>query len=130
MTEQLRGGDGPVGAVGSADWETVRALAARFEAAAAERGVVPPQSHVLQVLKIGEEFGEAAQAVIGATGSNPRKGRSHSWEDVHDEVCDVIITGMVALARMRPDAAAYFSSQLTLKSSRFLPAPPPPEDPA
>ncbi|RKT07789.1 hypothetical protein BX286_5858 [Streptomyces sp. 3211.6] len=148
MTDQLRGGAGPVepaarreavggravggGAVGGGGaesvWETVHALAARFEAAAAERGVVPPQSHVIQVLKIGEEFGEAAQAVIGATGSNPRKGRSHSWEDVHDEVCDVIITGMVALARMRPDAAAYFASQLALKAGRFLPGPAPVPD--
>ncbi|MFD8148897.1 MazG-like family protein [Streptomyces sp. NPDC059708] len=108
-----------------AAWETVRALAARFDAASAELGVVPPHSHVLQVLKIGEEFGEAAQAVIGATGTNPRKGRSHGWEDVHDEVCDVIITGMVALARMRPDAAEYFAGQLALKAGRFLPTPPP-----
>ncbi|MFF2197855.1 MazG-like family protein [Streptomyces sp. NPDC058157] len=143
MTDQLRGGDGPaegagpvarreaVGGAADSVWETVHALAARFEAAAAERGVVAPQSHVIQVLKIGEEFGEAAQAVIGATGSNPRKGRSHSWEDVHDEVCDVIITGMVALARMRPDAAAYFAGQLALKAGRFLPGPAPvPEDDA
>ncbi|MFF5706015.1 MazG-like family protein [Streptomyces sp. NPDC012794] len=105
----------------STSWDTVRALADRFEVAAAARGVHPPQSHLLQVLKIGEEFGEAAQAVIGATGSNPRKGYSHSWDDVHDEVCDVIITGMVALARMRPDAAAYFGDQLALKAARFLP---------
>ncbi|MEU3726360.1 MazG-like family protein [Streptomyces sp. NPDC031705] len=105
----------------SVSWDTVRALAAHFDASAAERGVRPPQSHVIQVLKIGEEFGEAAQAVIGASGSNPRKGRSHSWDDVHDEVCDVIITGMVTLARMRPDAADYFARQLALKSARFLP---------
>ncbi|MGW2667784.1 MazG-like family protein [Streptomyces sp. NPDC001272] len=115
MSEELR----PAGGA----WATIHALAARFEAAAAQRGVVPPESHVLQVLKIGEEFGEAAQAVIGATGSNPRKGRSHNWDDVHDEVCDVIITGMVALARMRPDAAEYFADQLALKAARFLPGP-------
>ncbi|MFF4645834.1 MazG-like family protein [Streptomyces sp. NPDC001389] len=127
MTQELRGADeGAASAAGgaAAPWETVRALAARFDAASAERGVVPPHSHVLQVLKIGEEFGEAAQAVIGATGTNPRKGHSHSWDDVHDEVCDVIITGMVALARMRPDAAEYFAGQLALKAGRFLPPDP------
>lgn len=102
-------------------WETIGALAARFDAADEEQGLRPEESHVLQVLKIGEEFGEAAQAVIGAKGTNPRKGRSHTWEDVHDEVCDVIITGMVALARMRPDAAAYFAGQLDLKAGKFLP---------
>ncbi|MFG2873509.1 MazG-like family protein [Streptomyces sp. NPDC048337] len=104
-------------------WDTISALADRFDAADAAQGLQPEESHLLQVLKIGEEFGEAAQAVIGAKGTNPRKGRSHSWEDVHDEVCDVIITGMVALARMRPDAAAYFTDQLRLKAGKFLPAP-------
>ncbi|MFJ4776784.1 MazG-like family protein [Streptomyces sp. NPDC088762] len=107
----------------TAPWDTITALAGRFDAADAEQGLRPEESHLLQVLKIGEEFGEAAQAVIGAKGTNPRKGRSHSWEDVHDEVCDVIITGMVALARMRPDAAAYFAGQLRLKAGKFLPAP-------
>lgn len=105
-----------------AAWDTITALAARFDVFDAEQGLRPEESHLLQVLKIGEEFGEAAQAVIGAKGTNPRKGRSHSWEDVHDEVCDVVITGMVALARMRPDAAAYFAGQLALKSAKFLPA--------
>ncbi|MEU8774341.1 MazG-like family protein [Streptomyces sp. NPDC048606] len=105
----------------TAPWDTIGALAARFDSADAALGVRPQESHVLQVLKIGEEFGEAAQAVIGATGTNPRKGRSHDWDDVHDEVCDVIITGMVALARMRPDAADYFAEQLALKAAKFLP---------
>lgn len=115
-----------------AAWATIDALAARFDACDAERGLRPEESHLLQVLKIGEEFGEAAQAVIGAKGANPRKGHSHSWQDVHDEVCDVVITGMVALARMRPDAAAYFAGQLARKAAVFLPdrgAPPPPQDP-
>ncbi|MFD7259802.1 MazG-like family protein [Streptomyces sp. NPDC059874] len=102
-------------------WDTINALADRFDASDAAQGLRPEESHVLQVLKIGEEFGEAAQAVIGAKGTNPRKGHSHSWEDVHDEVCDVIITGMVALARMRPDAAEYFAGQLRLKAGKFLP---------
>ncbi|MEU9374315.1 MazG-like family protein [Streptomyces sp. NPDC048255] len=107
----------------TAAWDTVVDLAACFDAADAERGMPPQESHILQVLKIGEEFGEAAQAVIGAKGTNPRKGHSHSWEDVHDEVCDVVITAMVALARMRPDAEEYFAAQLELKAGKFLPAP-------
>ncbi|MFD3549278.1 MazG-like family protein [Streptomyces sp. NPDC058655] len=111
-----------------APWDIISALAHRFDACDAEREIQPEESHLLQVLKIGEEFGEAAQAVIGARGTNPRKGHSHTWEDVHDEVCDVIITGMVALARMRPDAAAYFAGQLELKAGAFLsPSPPSPQ---
>ncbi|MGW1156861.1 MazG-like family protein [Streptomyces sp. NPDC002519] len=103
-------------------WSTITALAGRFNEADAARGVPAEEQHVLQVLKIGEEFGEAAQAVIGVKGTNPRKGTSHTWDDVHAEVADTVITGMVALARMRPDAAAYFAGQLKLKAARFLPA--------
>ncbi|MEU8589401.1 MazG-like family protein [Streptomyces sp. NPDC048664] len=101
-------------------WNTIRALAARFAETDAARGVTAEEQHVLQVLKIGEEFGEAAQAVIGVRGTNPRKGTSHTWQDVHAEVADTVITGMVALARMRTDAAEYLAAQLRLKSAAFL----------
>lgn len=40
---------------------------------------------LLRVLKLSEEVGEVAQAVIGATGQNPRKGVTHTWEDVEGE---------------------------------------------
>lgn len=101
-------------------WKTVGALAARFDEHDRERGLAHEESVTLQILKIGEEFGEAAQAVIGAKGTNPRKGNSHTWDDVEAEVADVIVTAMVALARMRPDAAAFFAERLRLKSDRFL----------
>ncbi|MFD9354257.1 MazG-like family protein [Streptomyces sp. NPDC060031] len=101
-------------------WKTIAALVARFDAHDRERGVAREESVTLQILKIGEEFGEAAQAVIGAKGSNPRKGNSHTWGDVEAEVADVIVTAMVALARMRPDAPAFFASHLEEKSRNFL----------
>ncbi|MFD0268365.1 MazG-like family protein [Streptomyces sp. NPDC127106] len=101
-------------------WKTIAALAATFDAHDRERGMPHEESVTLQILKIGEEFGEAAQAVIGAKGTNPRKGNSHGWDDVEAEVADVVITAMVALARMRPDAAGYFAEQLKLKAERFL----------
>ncbi|WP_183068960.1 MazG-like family protein [Streptomyces sp. gCLA4] len=105
----------------SETWETITALAGRFDAADAQQGMKPEESHILQVLKIGEEFGEAAQAVIGVKGTNPRKGTSHGWDDVHAEVADTAITALVALARMRPDAPAYFADQLKIKAAKFLP---------
>ncbi|WP_251055264.1 MazG-like family protein [Streptomyces sp. ISL-66] len=101
-------------------WKTIGALAARFDVHDRERGMGREESVTLQILKIGEEFGEAAQAVIGAKGTNPRKGHSHTWGDVEAEVADVIITAMVALARMRPDAPAYLAEHLREKSQRFL----------
>ncbi|MEV4502582.1 methyltransferase domain-containing protein [Streptomyces klenkii] len=78
------------------------------------------QRRVLQILKISEEAGEAAEAVIGALGQNPRKGFSHTWDDVQAEVCDVITTGMVALRRLSPDAAAVFTRHLTRIAERDL----------
>ncbi|QEV56575.1 hypothetical protein CP981_02435 [Streptomyces platensis] len=107
-------------------WDTVARLARRFNAHDDQRGLDAAQQWTLQVLKIAEETGEASQAVIGVRGTNPRKGDSHTWQDVHAEVADVIITGLVALARMRPDdAAPYLRRQLTAKAAKFLPPPSP-----
>lgn len=56
----------------------------------------------LRILKLAEEAGEVAQAWIGATGQNPRKGRTHEVEDVVVELCDVIVTAAVAIASLQP----------------------------
>ena len=85
-----------------ATWETIGRLAAWLD-----RGSeLPAQTKtILQILKITEEAGEVAEALIGVTGQNPRKGFSHSWQDVEGELCDVVITAMVALTRVNPEAA-------------------------
>ncbi|MEU0336673.1 MazG-like family protein [Streptomyces sp. NPDC006193] len=98
----------------------IRRLADTFSGHDTGNGLRPGEQWTLQVLKLTEEVGEAAQAVIGARGSNPRKGHSHTWEDVQDEVADVVITGMVALARMRPDAREHLIGLLARKAERFL----------
>ncbi|MGW5779637.1 MazG-like family protein [Streptomyces sp. NPDC003863] len=105
-------------------WDTIGSLAALFTHLDSERGLPSEEQWTLQVLKLSEEVGEAAQAVIGVRATNPRKGRSHSWEDVQEEVADAVITGMVTLARMRPDDAAEFlAGVLAEKSAKFLPGP-------
>src|ERR1700761_602395 len=53
-----------------------------------------------QLLKMSEEVGEAAEASLGMTGRNPRKGFSHTREDLAGEIADVIITAAVALVRL------------------------------
>jgi NTP pyrophosphatase (non-canonical NTP hydrolase) len=55
------------------------------------------EQYAIRLLKLAEEAGEAAQAFIGCTGQNPRKGFSHTRDDVASELCDVIITAAVAL---------------------------------
>ncbi|MEU3712080.1 MazG-like family protein [Streptomyces catenulae] len=102
---------------------TVERLARRFTAHDTARGLGAVEQWTLQVLKISEETGEAAQAVIGARGTNPRKAPG-SWDEVHAEVADVVITALVTLKRMRPDdAEEYLRHQLALKTANFLPDP-------
>ncbi|GAA2517406.1 MazG-like family protein [Streptomyces gobitricini] len=67
---------------------------------------------LLRVLKIGEEFGEVAEALHGVLGANPRKGNSHTWQDVEKELGDVIVTAMVALATITPDAENVLDARL------------------
>ncbi|MEU1279645.1 MazG-like family protein [Streptomyces sp. NPDC005805] len=91
-------------------WADVRRLVEWLDAEAVP---VPGETaRLLRVIKIGEEFGEVVEAVHGAMGANPRKGASHSWEDVHSELCDVIVTAMVALASLTPDAPGVLEARL------------------
>ncbi|MFE9672995.1 MazG-like family protein [Streptomyces sp. NPDC006259] len=96
-------------------WGTVDALRAWLDAAEPAAG---REGLLLRMLKLSEEVGEVAQAVIGATGHNPRKGVSHSWEDVRSELCDVAITALVALRTLTPEAEAVFGEHLARVAER------------
>lgn len=58
----------------------------------------------LRILKLTEESGEAAQAWIGRLGQNPRKGVTHTQEQVVGELADVVFTALVALESIGADA--------------------------
>ncbi|WP_328365781.1 MazG-like family protein [Streptomyces sp. NBC_00445] len=75
---------------------------------------------LLRMLKLSEEVGEVAQAVIGATGQNPRKGTTHTWDDVQSELCDVVITALVALRTLTPDTREVFTRHLARVKERSL----------
>jgi len=49
-----------------------------------------------RLAKIAEENGEVIEAFIGAIGQNPRKGVTHSMDDVRKELLDVAITALGA----------------------------------
>jgi NTP pyrophosphatase (non-canonical NTP hydrolase) len=70
-----------------------------------------------------EEAGEVTQAVIGTLGQNPRKGVTHTWEDVQAELCDVIFTAMVALTTLTPGARETFNGHLARVAGRSLGTP-------
>lgn len=63
----------------------------------------------LRLIKVFEEAGEAAQALIGVEGQNPRKGVTHSNADVASELCDVVIAAMVAMHDYTPDPEAFMN---------------------
>ncbi|MFI9765810.1 MazG-like family protein [Streptomyces sp. NPDC052415] len=79
---------------------------------------------LLRMLKLSEEVGEVAEAVIGATGQNPRKGVTHTWDDVQAELCDVVITALVALRTLTPDTREVFAKHLARVRERSLGRPP------
>lgn len=51
----------------------------------------------VRLMKLSEEVGEVMQAYIGVVGANKRKGHYAEPSDVAAELCDVVITAMVAL---------------------------------
>ena len=63
-----------------------------------------------RMLKVTEEAGEVASAWIGMHGQNPRKGVTHTKEDVAAELADVVITALVAIESLGLDARATLES--------------------
>ncbi|RAO31651.1 hypothetical protein ONO23_03411 [Micromonospora noduli] len=57
-----------------------------------------------RILKLTEEVGEASAAWIGLLGQNPRKGVTHTREDVAAELADVAFTALVAIESLGLDA--------------------------
>jgi NTP pyrophosphatase (non-canonical NTP hydrolase) len=86
-----------------------------------ESSTLPPETEkLLRIMKLTEEAGEVTQAVIGTMGQNPRKGVTHTWDDVQAELCDVVFTAMVALATITPDPQKAFDAHLTRVADRSL----------
>ncbi len=99
-------------------WEIIGRLVERLD----NHSTVSPQTdRLLRVMKITEEAGEVVEAVNGALGVNPRKGHSHTWQDVERELCDVIFTAMVALRTVTPDAPEVFRENLERVAGRDTP---------
>lgn len=76
------------------------------------------QEITLRILKLTEEVGEAAQAWIGVTGQNPRKGVTHTVADVADELCDAMVAASVVLASIVEDPGAHFDAKLRRIAAR------------
>ncbi|WP_255946952.1 MazG-like family protein [Streptomyces odontomachi] len=99
-----------------AQWDTIDTLIAWLDGANGR----DRQEITLRMMKLAEEVGEVTQAWIGFTGQNPRKGHSHSLDDVRDELCDVIITAAVALGTVTDDPGAVLDAALQRIAARRL----------
>lgn len=73
----------------------------------------------LRILKIVEEAGEAAAAWIGTLGQNPRKGITHTRQDVADELGDVAFTALVAAASLGHDPREVLARVATKVRARL-----------
>jgi NTP pyrophosphatase (non-canonical NTP hydrolase) len=74
-------------------WEQVRRLHDYH-------GDVPAE---VRLLKLTEEVGEAAEALIGMQGLNSRKGTCRSRDDLLAELADVIIAAAIAMSGIAGD---------------------------
>ncbi|MGW5557808.1 MazG-like family protein [Micromonospora sp. NPDC003944] len=72
-----------------------------------------------RILKLTEEAGEASAAWIGLLGQNPRKGVTHTREDVAAELADVAFTALVAIESLGLDAQATLDACAAKVRSRL-----------
>lgn len=74
-----------------------------------------------RIAKVSEEQGEVIAAFIGAIGQNPRKGVTHTLDDVTDELLDVALTALAAVEHLRGhrgDSLELFERKLRSVASR------------
>jgi NTP pyrophosphatase (non-canonical NTP hydrolase) len=92
-------------------WEQVRRLHDYHGDVAAE----------VRLLKLTEEVGEAAEALIGMQGLNGRKGTCRSRDDLLAELADVIIAAAIAMVGVADDmdeARGHLERRLVIVSER------------
>lgn len=81
-------------------------------------GEVPSE---IRILKLTEEVGEAAEALIGMRGMNSRKGTCRSRDDLLAELSDVIITAAVAMSGITQnvdEARSHLEQRLAMVTER------------
>ncbi|MEV6369651.1 MazG-like family protein [Micromonospora musae] len=111
MADAGTAGDGRV-------WATARAFRLWLDAA---NGTGDAEL-TCRVLKLTEEAGEVAGAWIGLLGQNPRKGVTHTRDDVAAELADVAFTALVAIESLGLDARTVLDNCADKVHARIAPA--------
>jgi hypothetical protein len=63
-----------------------------------------------RVGKIGEEYGEAVNALIGMTGQNPRKGITATRDHLRAELLDVAVTALAAVEHLNANTGTALAA--------------------
>lgn len=76
-----------------------------------------------RLAKVSEECGEVIEAWIGVTNQNPRKGVTHTRDDVAKELLDVAVTALAAYEHMvgnRGDSLSALFNHIDFIWARML----------
>ena len=73
----------------------------------------------VRLMKLSEEVGEAMSAYIGVVGANKRKGFYADGGHVAKELCDIVITAMVALHDWTDDPERFLEEHLRKLKERI-----------
>lgn len=91
--------------------DQINAMSEWVDSWPANRARDPEAAMWSRTAKVAEEAGEVISAMIGVTGQNPRKGVTHSVDDVEEELFDVALTALAAWCHVsgRRDVMDSFS---------------------
>lgn len=71
-----------------------------------------------RISKVIEELGETIEAMIGYTGQNPRKGMTHSKDDMLYELADTAITAILAIHHFTKNSST--AREILHKKQEFI----------
>jgi NTP pyrophosphatase (non-canonical NTP hydrolase) len=88
------------------DWWSISKIDRWLDSAVSDTYIHQPLAQDwARVGKVIEELGEVIRALIGFTGQNPRKGITHSRQEMLDELADTAITGILGMQHFTKDAS-------------------------
>lgn len=85
--------------------ENVQAISVWMDTSESYKGLDPEAHMWRRCMKITEEAGEVFEALAGALGENPRKGKTHEMTDVVEELLDVALAALAAVEHLTGNVA-------------------------
>lgn len=104
--------------------EVLAAISSYIDHSPGYTGIDPEAVDWRRISKAAEEVGEAIEAYAGTRGENPRKGTTHTMDDVDHELLDVVVSGLGALMHFHGndptyDVMAALADHIRTRADRF-----------